>query len=142
MEQDTAIASSTQLLLSAVCHLWGTFGTADYSRAFIPPHQALHLPVPTQSTNAQPAGTEEQESFFTLRDAASLWLAGAMTEKDADGGTEQDGWQWTEIHRIISNPKVSYVFTKEFWHSCPSGYNQSREQLLENMAGKILKMFV
>lgn len=79
-----------QLRLSKACHLWGIFGTAG---VFILHHQVLHLPVPRQSTNAQSAGTKEDESFFTLRDVASFWLARAMTDKGAGGRMEQDRWQ-------------------------------------------------
>lgn len=42
-------ANMLQLLSSKACHLWGIFGTADYSGVFIFPHQALHLPVPSRT---------------------------------------------------------------------------------------------
>lgn len=53
-------------------------------------------------------------------------------DKGTDQGMEQGGRDG-EGHgqafiELFQTPKFLMFFTKEFWHACPSDYNQSQEQ--------------
>lgn len=120
-----------QLLPPGAGHFWGFLGTADYPGVFILPQQALRLLVPKQSTKTQCSGTKEGASFFALQDAASLWLARLRMDKGTGAEMEQDGGNGEgngqTLTELFHTPKFLMFFTKEFWHTRPSDYDQSQE---------------
>lgn len=111
---------------------WGRpfLGTAGCPGVFVLPHQALYLPVPKHSTKTD--SLVPRKVLLSVPPKMLLpsgWPGqdgqGCRWGNGAGGGKGQGNGQ--TLIEIFQTPRFLLFFTEEFWHTCPSDYDQSQE---------------